>query len=113
MSDSADPVSDIFPGPAARDVEAAGWLAVLAEPTRLALVRTLATGPQPVTRLADRCSVDAMNASYHLRLLKAAGIVSANRSGRFVQYALLDATGRDGAVELAHPSGLKVLVPRD
>lgn len=113
MSDQVDSVCDIFAGPTAGDVEAAGWLAALAEPNRLALVRNLAAGPQPVNRLADRCSIDAMNASYHLRLLKAAGIVSASKSGRFVRYALLDAVGRDGALELAHPSGLKVVVPCD
>ncbi len=101
-------------GPRTRPgAQAAGWLAALAEPTRLELVRTLATGPRPVTHLADACEVDAVNASYHLRLLKAAGVVTANKSGRFVRYALRGAVVADGTLELSHPSGLKVTVPHD
>lgn len=88
----------------------AAFLAALAEPTRLALVRALAAGEQSVTALAAAVGAEMVNVSHHLGVLRAAGVVTATKDGRFVRYALVgEAAG--AAVELAHPSGLKAVVP--
>jgi DNA-binding transcriptional ArsR family regulator len=62
----------------------------LADPTRLALLVDLLRGGEQasVTAAADCCSVDLSVVSRHLRLLRDAGIVEAEKRGREVHYTV-------------------------
>lgn len=77
----------------ARDpyVEAGELLKALAAPTRLAIVSHLsADGPLCVHELVARLAVSQPLVSQHLRVLRAAAIVTAERRGREVAYTLAD-----------------------
>ena len=66
----------------------AKMLASLASPERLRIVRHLAAGPRCVTEIAAILGVPAANASHHLQVLQAAGLVDGTRRGRFIDYAI-------------------------
>jgi ArsR family transcriptional regulator, zinc-responsive transcriptional repressor len=65
-------------------------LKALAAPVRLAVVEELSRGPRCVHELVDRLGVSQPLASQHLRVLRAAGLVTSGRRGREVEYALAD-----------------------
>ena len=73
---------------------AARLLGLLSHETRLHLVLTLAQGPATVTELCARLGLAQSNASHHLGLLRAAGLVADRRDGQFVFYQLQVATWR-------------------
>lgn len=60
----------------------------LASPTRLELLDLLAQGPRTVERLAEEASQGVANTSQHLRLLREARLVEAQKDGLFVTYRL-------------------------
>jgi DNA-binding transcriptional ArsR family regulator len=53
----------------------------LGDPTRRAIFERLATGPKPVGELAGELPVSRPAVSQHLRVLKAAGLVSERPEG--------------------------------
>jgi DNA-binding transcriptional ArsR family regulator len=59
-------------------VEAA-WLAAVAEPTRLKILRALVAGEMTVTELAQACGTEIVNISHHLNAMKSAGLVTDER----------------------------------
>jgi ArsR family transcriptional regulator, arsenate/arsenite/antimonite-responsive transcriptional repressor len=63
-------------------------LAALADPVRLRLVGVLARGGRCVCDLQEKVPVAANLLSYHLRVLRDAGLVTATRRGRWVNYRL-------------------------
>jgi ArsR family transcriptional regulator len=63
-------------------------LAALADPIRLAIIGVLADGERCVCELHERVPVAANLLSYHLRVLRAAGLLQATRRGRFLDYRL-------------------------
>lgn len=65
-------------------------LKTLASPRRLEILHALALGPLEVGHLADAIGAAQPNVSQHLSVLRAAGIVEAEREGRGVQYRLAD-----------------------
>ena len=65
-------------------------LRTLASPRRLEILHRLADGPCEVSRLATDIGASQPNVSQHLAVLKAAGIVEAERVGREVRYRLTD-----------------------
>src|SRR5512134_3177013 len=65
-------------------------LKTLASPRRLEIIHRLAEGPCEVGRLAEELGVSQPNVSQHLAVLRAAGIVDAERDGREVRYRLTD-----------------------
>jgi DNA-binding transcriptional ArsR family regulator len=65
-------------------------LKTLAHPRRLAILHRLAQGPCEVGRLAEDLDLTQPNVSQHLAVLRAAGIVEADRDGREVRYRLAD-----------------------
>ena len=69
---------------------ACALLRVLAHEDRLVLLCRLAVadGPRTVTELSSCCGVHLSGVSRHLAKLKAAGIVSAEKTGREVRYRL-------------------------
>jgi len=65
-------------------------LRTLASPRRLEILHVLARGPIEVGRLAAAIGATQPNVSQHLGVLRAAGIVEAERDGREVRYRLAD-----------------------
>jgi ArsR family transcriptional regulator, arsenate/arsenite/antimonite-responsive transcriptional repressor len=70
------------------DAETMVGLAALADPVRLAIVGVLADGERCVCELLDRVEVAGNLLSYHLRVLRDAGLVQATKRGRWVDYRL-------------------------
>jgi ArsR family transcriptional regulator len=65
-------------------------LKTLASPRRLEIIHRLAEGPCEVGRLAEELGISQPNVSQHLAVMRAAGIVEAERDGREVRYRLAD-----------------------
>lgn len=65
-------------------------LKTLANPRRLEILHRLAEGPCEVGRLAEELGLSQPNASQHLGVLRAAGLVESLRDGREVRYQLTD-----------------------
>lgn len=65
-------------------------LKVLASPARLEILHRLAAGPLDVSGIAAAIGATQPNASQHLAVLRAAGLVEADRHGREIRYALAD-----------------------
>jgi ArsR family transcriptional regulator len=64
----------------------AGRLKVLADPTRLALLRQLVHEPTSVTELANGFRLAQPTVSAHIRLLREAGLLESSRDGARVLY---------------------------
>jgi DNA-binding transcriptional ArsR family regulator len=81
-----------YPAPPAREIlDAAGeLLRALAAPVRIAIVLQLRESQRCVHELVDALGVPQPLVSQHLKILKAAGVVSGERSGREVLYRLAD-----------------------
>ena len=62
----------------------------VAAPKRLELLDLLCQGPRTVEALATQAVLSTANASQHLQVLRAAGLVSAERRGLYVEYRLAD-----------------------
>lgn len=62
----------------------------LSAPKRLELLDLLCQGPRTVEALADQASLSIANASQHLRVLRAARLVDAEKKGLYVEYRLAD-----------------------
>ncbi len=67
---------------------AAEVLGLLADRTRLALLRRLALGEADVSTLTEVCQVARPSVSQHLARLRLAGLVTTRKEGRRVVYAL-------------------------
>ena len=65
-------------------------LKTLAHPRRLEIVHELAFGPRTVGSLADDLGLAQPNVSQHLALMRASGVVEAERDGREMRYRLVD-----------------------
>ena len=63
---------------------------ILASPRRLEILHLLAEEPKEVGRLAEEMGITQPNVSQHLAVMRAAGIVEAQRDGREVRYRLTD-----------------------
>lgn len=81
-----------YPTPPSREIlDAAGeLLRALAAPVRIAIVLQLRESQRCVHELVDALGVPQPLVSQHLKILKAAGVVSGERSGREVLYRLAD-----------------------
>jgi len=66
----------------------AGRLKVLADETRLAVVRQLMDGPKHVGEINEPLGLEQSRLSHHLKLLRESGIVTAERDGKAVLYRL-------------------------
>ena len=67
----------------------------MADPTRRAMVRTLAAGEQTVGALADTVGQSVPMVSRHLAVLRAAQLVEERRAGRHRYYRLSPAPLQD------------------
>ncbi|OBG12199.1 transcriptional regulator [Mycolicibacterium celeriflavum] len=81
-----------FPDLPPRDVldTSGDLLRALAAPVRIAIVLQLRESARCVHELVDALAVPQPLVSQHLRILKAAGVVAGERSGREVMYRLVD-----------------------
>jgi ArsR family transcriptional regulator, arsenate/arsenite/antimonite-responsive transcriptional repressor len=60
----------------------------LSDPTRLELIQRLAGGEQCVCDLTDALKAGQSRLSFHLKVLKDAGLIRDRREGRWMYYAL-------------------------
>jgi ArsR family transcriptional regulator len=65
-------------------------LRTIAQPRRLEILHRLAQSPSEVKRIASDVGASQPNVSQHLAILRAAGLVEAERTGREVVYRLSD-----------------------
>ena len=63
----------------------------LSDPTRLELINRLAGGEQCVCELTDALKTGQSRLSFHLKVLKDAGLIQDRREGRWMYYALNEA----------------------
>ena len=65
-------------------------LKVLGEPNRLRILYGLGLECRPVTDIINATGLGQTNVSFHLRVLREAGFVRAERRGPFIYYCLAD-----------------------
>ena len=63
---------------------------ILAEPNRLKIVTCMGLDCSPVSAIIASTGLSQTNVSFHLRVLREAGIVRGERRGGFVFYCLYD-----------------------
>ena len=68
--------------------QAALWFHALSDPTRLGIVMRLTGGERCVCELTDALDAAQSRLSFHLRVLKDAGLIIDRRDGRWVHYSL-------------------------
>jgi ArsR family transcriptional regulator len=68
--------------------ESCDLLAAVAEPVRLAILHRLADAPSCVCDLQSSLDIAPNLLSYHLRMLRDAGLVRGTKRGRWVDYEL-------------------------
>ncbi len=81
----------------------ASLLKVLADETRLAVVRQLLEGPKHVGEINQSLGLEQSLLSHHLKILRQAGLVCAQRDGKAVLYSLspqFQATTKGEAINL-------------
>jgi ArsR family transcriptional regulator len=98
-----DPLARL--GPQAQ-ADAAALLAVAADANRLAIVAMLTTGPRCVCEVQQLVPLPSNRLSYHLRVLREAGLITGVKRGRWIDYSLApDALDRlHAAIPAASPS---------
>jgi ArsR family transcriptional regulator len=75
--------------------EAAALLGVVADPNRLTILSVLSGGTRCVCDLQRSVPIAANLLSYHLKVLRDAGLITAARRGRWIDYTLApDAAAR-------------------
>jgi ArsR family transcriptional regulator len=70
--------------------EAVGLLVAAADQHRLALLRALTAGPTCVCDLQVQVPLPGNRLSYHLKVLREAGLIVGTRRGRWIDYVLVD-----------------------
>ena len=81
-------------GAIADPADAVGLLQAVADPVRWTVLDALAGGELCVCQIQERLPIAPNLLSYHLKVLRDAGLVTTSRRGRWVDYALAE-----GAVE--------------
>jgi ArsR family transcriptional regulator, nickel/cobalt-responsive transcriptional repressor len=69
-------------------ISCASLLKVLADETRLAVVRQLIDGPKHVGEINESLGLEQSLMSHHLKVLREAGLVIGERDGKAVLYSL-------------------------
>ena len=70
------------------ELQGAELLAVVADPVRWRLLQHLTGGESCVCNLQEQVPVAGNLLSYHLKVLREAGLVTSSRRGRWIDYAL-------------------------
>ena len=71
-------------------VELADMFRLMSDPTRLKIILACLDAPAAVNEMAERLGISASLVSHHLRLLRAARLLQAERRGRQVFYMVGD-----------------------
>ena len=71
-------------------VELAEMFRLMSDPTRLRIILACLDAPAAVGEMAERLGISASLVSHHLRLLRAARLLGAERRGRQVFYVVGD-----------------------
>ena len=71
-------------------VELAEMFRLMSDPTRLKIILACLDAPAAVGEMAERLGISASLVSHHLRLLRAARLLGAERRGRQVFYVVGD-----------------------
>ena len=79
MHDSELPIDDL-----------AKLLKILSEPNRLKILSSMGLECVPVSAIIAKTGLSQTNVSFHLRVMREAGIVKGERNGSFVYYCLYD-----------------------
>jgi ArsR family transcriptional regulator len=74
--------------------------AALSDPTRRAILKMLRSGSKPAGEIADAFHLTKPTLSHHFRVLRAAGLVRAERRGTSIVYTLQTNVLEDLATEL-------------
>lgn len=74
--------------------------AALSDPTRRAILKLLRAGSKPAGEIADAFRLTKPTLSHHFRVLRAAGLVRAERRGTSIVYTLQTNVLEDLATEL-------------
>lgn len=82
------PSDSVSPEPALSLDRAQPLLRALAEPIRLQVVQALQHGERCVCDLTDDLDLAQSKLSFHLRVLKEAGLIRARQEGRWIYYRL-------------------------
>jgi ArsR family transcriptional regulator, arsenate/arsenite/antimonite-responsive transcriptional repressor len=84
-------IADAAGGTSARRADVpVSLLAAVADPIRWTVLERLATQPSCVCNLQEHVPIAASLLSYHLKVLREAGLVTTRRRGRWIDYALAD-----------------------
>lgn len=81
------------PAPSLRDdktIELADMFKMLGDPSRLRIVIATLEGPRSVGEIAEALGLSLSLVSHHLRLLRAARLVTADRRGKQIFYMIHD-----------------------
>ena len=70
------------------DQDAVAVLQAVADPVRWAVVELLTVAPRCVCSLQERIPVAGNLLSYHLKVLREAGLITSSRRGRWIDYTL-------------------------
>jgi ArsR family transcriptional regulator len=76
-------------------------LKILSEPNRLKILASMGLECVPVSAIIAKTGLSQTNVSFHLRVMREAGIVKGERNGAFVFYCLYDYTIMDLLSKLA------------
>jgi ArsR family transcriptional regulator len=89
------------------EVSASELLGVAADPVRWRLLSALTTGTRCVCELQPIAAVSGPALSHHLKVLREAGLVTAARRGRWIDYTLAPRAAERlrAALPLATPPG--------
>lgn len=68
----------------------AAMLKVLSEPNRLKILLSMGLECAPVSAIIARTGLSQTNVSFHLRVLREAGLVKGERTGPYIYYCLYD-----------------------
>jgi ArsR family transcriptional regulator len=85
--------------------------AALSDPTRRAILKMLRSGSKPAGEIAEAFQLTKPTLSHHFRVLRAAGLVRAERRGTSIVYTLQTNVLEDLAtelMELAAPKRMKM-----
>ena len=69
-------------------VDCSEILKVLADQTRLDVIRQLMDGPRHVNKLNNELKIEQSLLSHHLKIMRQAGLVESERDGKAVLYRL-------------------------
>ncbi|MEQ9226361.1 MAG: metalloregulator ArsR/SmtB family transcription factor [Parvibaculum sp.] len=92
MASAANPKKPA-PVPSLRDdktIELADMFKMLGDPSRLRIVIATLEGPRSVGEIAEALGLSLSLVSHHLRLLRAARLVTADRRGKQIFYMIHD-----------------------